>query len=141
MSRGKLYYDNENLVSYFSAHIYNGIDDLAETIMNPANCRSYAVNISTKDNFNFAQPEHVYVYTDIIKPNLVGDSYVRLLTSLHFPSKTGYRRFDSAFYKRVEQYFRVKFDWSSYENWRNMLFEVSGISCRVILHIKKMSLA
>jgi len=31
---------NENLVSYFLALEYNGIYDLPETIMNPANCRS-----------------------------------------------------------------------------------------------------
>ena len=28
-----------NLVSYVPAVVYNGIDDLAETIMNPANYR------------------------------------------------------------------------------------------------------
>ena len=80
---------DEHLVSNFPARVYNGIDDLAETIMNPANCHSSTVNLSTKDNFNFIQPEPVHIYTDIIKPNLVGDSYVRLLTSLHFPSNTG----------------------------------------------------
>jgi len=67
---------DENLVSFFPARVYNGIDDLADTIMNPANCHSSTVNLSTKDNFNFTQPEPVYIYTDIIKPNLVGDSYV-----------------------------------------------------------------
>jgi len=85
---------DENLVSYFPTRVYNGIDDLAQIIMNPANCHSSTVNLSTKDNFNFTQPEPVYIYTDIIKPNLVGDSYVRLLTSLHFPSNTGYHRFE-----------------------------------------------
>ena len=54
---------SQNLLSYFPARVYNGIDDLAETIMNPANCRSSTMNLSTKDNFNFAQPEPVYVYT------------------------------------------------------------------------------
>ena len=29
----------DNLLSYFPAVVYNGIDDLAETIMNPANYR------------------------------------------------------------------------------------------------------
>ena len=67
---------NENLVSYFTARVYRGIDDLAETIMNPANCRSFTMNLSTKDNFIFAQPEPVYIYTDIVKPNLVGDTYL-----------------------------------------------------------------
>ena len=51
---------NENLVSYFTARVYNGIDDLAETLMNPANFRSSTVNLSTIDNFNFTQPELVY---------------------------------------------------------------------------------
>jgi len=62
---------DENLVSYFPARVYNGIEDLAETIMNRANCHSSTVNLSTKDNFNYTQPEPVYIYTDIIKPNLV----------------------------------------------------------------------
>jgi len=54
-------------------------------------------------NFKFAQPEPVYVITDMIKPNLDGDFYVWLLTSLHFPSRTGYHIFNYPFYKRVEQ--------------------------------------
>jgi len=73
--------------------------------MNRANCHSSTVNLSTKDNFNFTQPEPVYIYTDIIKPNLVAGSYVRLLTTLHFPSNTGYHRFDYPLYKPVEQSF------------------------------------
>ena len=96
---------NENLVSYFPGLVYNGIEDLADKIMNPANCHSSTVNLSTKNNFNFAQPEPVYIYTDIIKPNLVGYSYVRLLTSLHFPSNTGYLRFDYPLYNPLEQSF------------------------------------
>jgi len=62
--------------------------------MNPVNCRSSTVKYSIKDNINFAHPELVYVYTDIIKPNLVADDYVRLLTSLQFPSAKGCYRFD-----------------------------------------------
>ena len=53
---------DENLVSYFPAGEYNGIDDLAETIMNPANCRTSQVMLPTKDNINFIQHEPVYVY-------------------------------------------------------------------------------
>ena len=45
------------------------------------------------------------MYTNIIKPNLVGDSYVKLLTTLHFPSSTGYHRFDFPLYRPVEQSF------------------------------------
>ena len=97
---------DENLVlSCFPPRVYNGINDLAETIMNPANCRSSTVILHTKENLKFTQPEPVYVYTNIIKPNFVGDTYVQLLTSLHFPSDKGYHRFDYPFYKPVEQFF------------------------------------
>ena len=68
---------NEKLVSYFPAPVYNGIEDLAETIMKTANCSTSLVMLCTKDNLNFTRPEHVYFYTDIIKPNLVADTYVR----------------------------------------------------------------
>ena len=93
---------DENLVSHFPARIYNAIDDLAEKIMYPANCRSSRLILPTKDN---TRSELFYVYTNIIKPNLVGDNYVRLLTSLHFSSDDGYHRFDYPLYKPVEQSF------------------------------------
>jgi hypothetical protein len=83
----------DKLVSHFPVRVYKGIEDLVETIMKPANHRSSRVILSTNDNTDFALPEPVYVCTDVIKPSLVGDSYVRLLTSLHFPSATGYHRF------------------------------------------------
>ena len=72
-------------MSHFPNRVYNGFEDLAETIMNPANCHSNKVNMPMKDNSNFASPEPVYVYADIVKPNLVGDSYVKLLTTLQIP--------------------------------------------------------
>ena len=50
---------DENVVSYFPARVYNGIEDLAETSMNPANCRSFIVAASATLNFNFAQPEPI----------------------------------------------------------------------------------
>ena len=95
----------ENLVSYFPSRAFDSVDDLAETIMNPANCRSTTVKHYLKDNINFTHPEPVHVYTDIIKPNLVGASYVRLLTSLHFSSAKAYHRFDYQLYKPVEQFY------------------------------------
>ena len=49
--------NNENSVSYFPAREYNDIDDLAATIINPANWRSSPVNLSIKDKYNFAQTE------------------------------------------------------------------------------------
>jgi len=73
--------------------------------MNPANCHTSRITVSLKDNPDFTTPEPVYVYTGIIKPNLVGDFYVKLLTTLHFPSSTGYHRFDFPLYRLVEQSF------------------------------------
>ena len=96
----KFYFFKENS---FHACAYYSNDDLAETIMNPANCCFSTVKLSIKDKINFPQPEHVYVCSDIIKPNLVEDSFMRLLTSLHSPSETGYQRFDNILYKPVEQ--------------------------------------
>ena len=105
MPRGKFHCDNENLVSYFPARVYNGIEDFSETIMNPTNCRTSILMLPTKDKLNFTHPKPVYVYTDIIKPNLFGDIYVRLLTSLHIPSYKGYHRFDYPLYMIVKQSF------------------------------------
>ena len=59
--------------------VYNGLEGLAEKIMNPAECHSSRVYVHVKDNSDLASPEPVYVYTDILKPNLFGNSYVKLL--------------------------------------------------------------
>ena len=76
----------DNVVSHFPNRVYNGLEDLAEKIMYPANCHSTRVNVPVKDNSDYASPEPVHFYTDIVKPNLVGDSFVKLLTTMHFPS-------------------------------------------------------
>ena len=75
---------DNHIVSHFPARIYNGLEDLAETIMNLVNCHTFRITASLKDNPDFTTPVPVYVYTDIIKPNLVGDSYVKILTTLLF---------------------------------------------------------
>ena len=106
--------------------------------MNPANCRTSVVMLSTTENLYFTQPEPVYVYKDIIKPNLVGDIYMQLLTTLHFPSDKGYRRFDYPLYKPVEQSFIKSISIRLVMRTReNVLFEVSDIPCLVILHLKR----
>jgi len=139
--RGNSVIINENLVPYFPARVYNGIDDLVDMIMDPANCRSSTINLSTKDNLNLAQPEPVFVYTDIIKPNLVGDSYVRL-TSLHVPSNTGYHRFDYPLYKPMEQTFIESISIRLFmKTGKNVPFEISDMACHVILHFKMTSSA
>jgi hypothetical protein len=127
---------SENVVSHFPIKVYKNVEDLVETIMTPGNCRSFRVNLAAKDNFDFTLPEPVYVYTDIIKPNLVGDSYVRLLTSLHFPSATGYHTLNYPMYRPVEQSFieliaiRVVT-----KTGENVVFEDSDNPCLVILHL------
>jgi hypothetical protein len=95
----------DSIVAHFPVKTYKGFTDLFDTIMDPANHVSSRVIILTKDNIEFTLPETVYVYTDIIKPNFVGDSYVKLLTPLHFPSNTGYHRFDYPLYKPLEKPF------------------------------------
>ena len=93
------------MLFHFPNSVYNGLEDFAETIMKPANFHSNKVNVPMKDNYDFASPEPVYFYTDIVKPKLVGDSYVKLLTTLLFPSVTGYHRFDHPLYRPLEQSF------------------------------------
>jgi len=42
--------EKDNVVSHSPNGVYNGLEDLAETIMNPANFHSSRVNVSVKDN-------------------------------------------------------------------------------------------
>ena len=108
--------------------------------MTPANCRSSSVILAVQGNFDFTLPESVYIYTDIIRPNLVGDSYVRVLTSLHFPSATGYHRFNYPMYRPVEQPFiKSKAIRLVTKSGENVVFEDSDIPCLVVLHIIKKS--
>ena len=133
---------DDNVISYFPARTYNGLEDLATTIMNPANCHSSKITVTTKDNSNYNTPETIYVYTDIIKPNLVGDSYVRLLTTLQFPSSTGYHTFDYPLYRPVEQSFIESITIRLVtKNGNDVLFEDSTIPCVVTLHFKKKTFA
>ena len=61
MHWGKFTKDWGNVVSRFPNRVYNGLEDLAEIIMYPADCHSSRVNESVKDNSDFVSPEHVYV--------------------------------------------------------------------------------
>jgi hypothetical protein len=80
------------------------------------------------------------VYTDIIKPNLVGDSYVRHLTSLHFPSATGYHTFNYPLYRPVEQSFIESTTIRLVtKTGVDVVFEDNDISCLVALYFKKKS--
>jgi len=50
---------DNHIVFHFPARIYNGLEDLAETIMNPANCRTSEITVSLKDNPDFTTPDPV----------------------------------------------------------------------------------
>jgi len=133
---------DNHIVSHFPGRICNGLEDLAETIMNPANCHTSGITVSLKDNPDFTTPEPVYVYTDFIKPNLVGNFYVKLLTTLHFPSSKGYHRFDFPLHRPVEQSFIESITIRLVtKNVEDVLFEDSDIPCVVALHFKNKSSA
>jgi len=137
---GKIVKIDNHIIFHFPARIYNGVEDLAETIMNPANCHTSRITVSLKDNPDFTIPEPVYVYTDI-KPNLVGDPYIKLLTTVRFPSSIGYHRFDFPLYRAVEQSFIESITIRLATKNADVLFEDSNIPCLVTLHFKNKSSA
>lgn len=47
--------------------------------------------------------ELVFVYCDIIKPQLIGDAYVKCLRIIQFPEKTAYHNFQTIYYLPVEK--------------------------------------
>jgi len=48
MHRGKFTKDWNNELSHFPNRVYNGLEDLAETIMNPANCHFQSKRIGKR---------------------------------------------------------------------------------------------
>jgi hypothetical protein len=78
------------------------------------------------------------VYTVVIKPNLVVDSYVRLLTTLQFPSKRGYHKFQYPLYRPVETSFIELIAIRLFtKTGEDVAFDYSDIPFLEILHIKK----
>jgi hypothetical protein len=55
----------ENVVSYFPSRAYDSIDELAEAIMNPANCRSSTVKHPIKTILNLLA-QKPYTFTQIL---------------------------------------------------------------------------
>ena len=91
-----------------------------------------------KDNYNFATPEPVYVYADIVKPNLVRDSYDKPLTTLHFPSSIGYHRISHPLYRPIEQSFIGSIaNRLVTKNGEDVMFNDSDIPNFVTLQFKK----
>jgi len=78
------------------------------------------------------------VYADIVNPNLVGDSYVKLLTTIHFPSSTGYHRFRHPQYRPIEQSFIESIAIRLVtNNGEDVMFNDSDFTSVVTLHFKK----
>ena len=121
----------ENVVCHFPIRVFNALQNLSETIMSPAICHSSRVNVLVKYNSDFA------FYTDIIK-KIVGDSYFRILTTIHFPSTTGYHRFNYSQYRPIQQFLIESITIRLVtKNGVDVLFEESDIPSVVILHIKR----
>lgn len=108
----------------FPVRIYRGIGDLVTTIktrfssldaLKAANKAMYTEVIKDLDAIrakkkstpsyyvvpNNTQP--VFVYTDIVEPQLVGDSYVRCLRVVQFPAADGHHIFTDKYYVPVEK--------------------------------------
>jgi hypothetical protein len=120
--------------------MHDSLDDLAKTVMNITNFRYSAVSPQAKGNSGFTTWELVYVYTVVIKPNLVGEYYVRRLTTLHFPLRAGYHRFDYPLYRPVEQSFIESIAIRLVtKTGQEVAFNYSAIPILVILHFKKNS--
>jgi hypothetical protein len=84
---------NKGTTFMFPARVYHGVEDLLKTLLNLS--RFSGITPFEHITGSFVQGEKSYfrmwdeskqclqpisIYTDIIKPNLVGDSYVRLFT-------------------------------------------------------------
>ena len=75
-----------------------------------------------------------------MKRYLVGDSYVRLLTTLHFPLDAGYHRINYPLCRPVGQSFIESISIRLVtRTGENVLFEDGDIPCVVTLHFKKKS--
>lgn len=60
---------------------------------------SYSEGVSE----NPGEKELVFVYCDIIKPQLIGDAYVKCLRIIQFPQKAAYHSFQTNYYLPVER--------------------------------------
>jgi len=73
---------------------------------------------------------------------MVGDSYVRLLKTLHFPSTTVYHRFNYPLYRPIQQSFiELIIIHLVTKTGEDVLFEGGDFPSVVTFHFKKMSSA
>jgi len=65
MHRRKFTNDWGNVVSHFPNRVYNGLEDLAETIMNHANSHSSRVMVSVKETLTLFHLSH-FIFTQAL---------------------------------------------------------------------------
>jgi hypothetical protein len=145
----------------FPARVYSGTGELIETILSrlPIATDIYPLyrqlfhsmfqdkNVTfvefKSSEFNKTQvPQHVFVYTDIIKPNMDGDSYVRLLAPVQFPGPTSDNRLDHPLFKPLEQLFIETIAMQSVtKTGDDVKFITISVPYISILHFKNKSLS
>jgi len=106
--------------------------------MIPANYHSSRITVAVKDSIDFGIPEPVSVYADIIKPNLFGEFYVRIITTLRFPSNIGYHGFNYPLYILIEQIFMESITIRLATKYGEVvLFEDIDILCLYLYNLKR----
>jgi hypothetical protein len=141
----------------FPVRLYYGIDDLVSEIrsrlptvdhalqantmmknlyMSDVQGIHLAVNKRTVDDIAETQP--VFIYTDIIKPVLVGDTFVRRLRVIQFPNSTGHHIFQPTYYMPVEKTRIESISIALHsKNGNPVRFETSPIPTYAVLHFIK----
>lgn len=141
----------------FPVRVYYGFDDLISTIR--SRLPTLAVLAVANDQIRklmlddvqslqllptrrigafYGDTEPVYLYTDIIEPQLVGDSYVRSLRVIHFPNPQGQHYFVTPYYFPVEKNIIETISISLITKLGNFAkFEVSPEATIVVLHFIK----
>ena len=137
-----MYYGLEDLI----LEIRNRFPTLEHAlIMNEFAKLAYSKNVKAvhlvsnkrdEDDIDTIQP--VFIYTDIIKPVLVGDTFVRRLRVIQFPSRTGHHIFDPPYYMPVEKTRIESISIALHtKSGSPVRFETSAIPTYVVLHFIK----
>ena len=144
---------------YFPARIYNGVGDLINTIKNNTadlnvletlNREVYAEvvkdlnQLRLKHSFTIAQPyyqmdtEPIFIYSDIVEPQIVGNVYAKCLRVIQFPLSSGYHIFNSPYYLPVEKTSFQSIGIQLLNKFgEHALFSNSISPCIVVLHFKR----
>lgn len=85
--------------------------------------------------------ESVFIYSDIVTPQFVGDSYVRSLRVIQFPSLRGQHFFQPVYYLPVEKKNIESITIALVnKHGENVKFNLSSLSTNIVLHFMKVKL-